>query len=53
MNCINLGMFSKTAEWIRELGNIGDELHPSVGAAIRTGADSVSFASRHAYCKII
>ncbi len=36
-------MFSKTAEWIRELANIGDEVHPSVGSVIRDGADSVTF----------
>ncbi|XP_023320822.1 uncharacterized protein LOC111695657 [Eurytemora carolleeae] len=38
-------ILSKTAEWIRELANIGDEVHPSVGSVIRDGADSVKIAS--------
>jgi hypothetical protein len=38
-------ILSKTAAWIRELANIGDEVYPSVGSAIREGADFVDEAS--------
>eukprot|EP00088_Acartia_fossae_P036286 TRINITY_DN37483_c0_g1_i1.p1 TRINITY_DN37483_c0_g1~~TRINITY_DN37483_c0_g1_i1.p1 ORF type:complete len:178 (-),score=42.11 TRINITY_DN37483_c0_g1_i1:190-723(-) len=40
-------IFSKTASWIRGLGDIGDEIHPEVGNAIRQGADAVEEASQH------
>ena len=33
----------RTATWIKELGSIGDDVHPSVGDTIRSGADYVSW----------
>jgi len=38
-------LLSKTANWIQELGTIGDDIHPEVGDAIRTGAQYVNESS--------
>jgi len=38
-------ILKKTASWIQDLGEIGDDVHPDVGSAIRTGADAVEEAS--------
>jgi len=39
-------ILSKTAEWIRNLGEIGNEVHPDVGSAIKEGADAIEEASK-------
>jgi len=38
-------ILKKTASWISDLGEIGDDVHPDVGSAIRKGADAVEEAS--------
>jgi len=38
-------ILKKTADWIQGLGEIGDEIHPNVGSALRTGAAAVNNAS--------
>lgn len=38
-------ILKKTAAWIQGLGEIGDEIHPDVGATIRKGASAVEEAS--------
>eukprot|EP00088_Acartia_fossae_P013022 TRINITY_DN16744_c0_g1_i1.p1 TRINITY_DN16744_c0_g1~~TRINITY_DN16744_c0_g1_i1.p1 ORF type:complete len:178 (+),score=56.08 TRINITY_DN16744_c0_g1_i1:48-581(+) len=40
-------ILSKTASWINGLGDIGDEVHPDVGEAIRQGASAVEEASQN------
>merc|ERR1711915_902352 len=40
-------ILSKTAEWFKDLGSIGDEIHPSVGDTIREGAGYVKEASNN------
>jgi len=38
-------LLSKTASWIQDLGMIGDDIHPEIGDAIRTGAQYVNESS--------
>merc|ERR1711962_1361091 len=40
-------ILSKTADWIKDLATIGDEVHPEVGSGIRQGAEYVKEASQN------